>query len=90
MNRQELCPNCGMLFIFNEENKHSFWMKNTLLPLNMIFIDKNKKVVDIKKAEPCWEDPCQTYTPQEPCSYVLEVPAETFTNELIGQNAIFD
>jgi len=41
MFREELAPNAGMLFIFDAEKKHTFWMKDTLIPLDMIFIDKN-------------------------------------------------
>ena len=45
MFRDNLCDNCGMLFIFNEENKHKFWMKDTKIPLDMIFINSNLEVV---------------------------------------------
>lgn len=89
MDRKTLCPECGMLFVFNKEEKYRFWMKNTLLPLDMIFIDKTKKVADIQAAEPCLKEPCRIYEPKAPCSYVLEVPAGTFTKDLIGQNAFF-
>jgi uncharacterized membrane protein (UPF0127 family) len=50
-------------------------MKNTLIPLDMIWIDKNWKIVDIQTAEPCREDPCRSYTPSDLSLYVLEINA---------------
>ncbi len=73
MFREELCENCGMLFIFDDSNYRSFWMKNTLIPLDIIFIDENFEIMDIKYAVPCYEDPCRTYDSKEKSKYVLEV-----------------
>jgi uncharacterized membrane protein (UPF0127 family) len=50
-------------------------MKNTLIPLDMIWIDKNWKIVDIKTAQPCSKDPCPSYTPSWSGLYVLELNA---------------
>ena len=49
MNRKKLLNNEGMLFIFPRENIIQLWMKNTYIPLDVIFISKNKVIVDIKK-----------------------------------------
>lgn len=58
MFRKSLDPNSGMLFIFEEESKLSFWMKNTFIPLDMIFLDKDRAVVGIvEKAAPLTESP---------------------------------
>ena len=66
----------GMLFIFEEEDTHSFWMKNTLIPLDIIWLNKNKEVVFIKKnAQPCKEKYCQSITPTKKAKYVLELNA---------------
>jgi hypothetical protein len=46
-NRPQLCQNCGMLFIFPTPQILSFWMKDTLIPLDMIFIDQNKTITNI-------------------------------------------
>ena len=62
-----------MLFIFEREDMHSFWMKNTLLPLDLIFISEELTVVDIIQAAPCKELPCANYTPEEKALYVVEV-----------------
>ena len=62
----------GMLFIFNEEMQRTFWMKNTLIPLDMMFINEDFEIVTIHHAIPCEEDPCKTYTSPD-AKYVLEV-----------------
>jgi len=74
MNRERLNSESGMLFIFDTESKRSFWMKNTLIPLDIIWIDENKKVVFIKHdAEPCKTEKCKTFGPNKNAKYVLEI-----------------
>ena len=73
MFRGSLDETSGMFFIFENENYQIFWMKNTLIPLDLVYIDKNLKVVDIKYAVPCKEDPCTVYKSAKPAKYVLEV-----------------
>ena len=72
MFREELCDTCGMLFVFENDYEHSFWMKNTLIPLDMLFINNDYVIVDILEAEPCVQDLCEAYTPEAPARYVLE------------------
>ena len=73
MFREFLDENSGMLFIFNEKAKYGFWMKNTLIPLDVVYIDEDLNIVDIIYAEPCKEDPCFIYKPKSDARYVLEV-----------------
>jgi uncharacterized membrane protein (UPF0127 family) len=71
MYRQHLAPDAGMLFLFDQEGPQVFWMKNTLIPLDMVFIDHDHRIVGIvADAEP------QTLTPRavpKPSQYVLEI-----------------
>ncbi|MBW3013234.1 DUF192 domain-containing protein [Candidatus Woesearchaeota archaeon] len=85
MHRESLCISCGMLFIMDKEAKHSFWMKNTLIPLDMVFINSDLVIVDVLHAEPCKEDPCVHYTPKEDALYVLETNVMKFDESLIGK-----
>ena len=73
MSRENLNENEGMLFVFENEDYQTFWMKNTLISLDMIFIDENLKIVDIKNAQPCEEEQCNLYKSSKPAKYVLEV-----------------
>jgi YVTN family beta-propeller protein len=76
MFRQHLPSNAGMLFAFSSEEPRAFWMKNTLVPLDMIFVNDNSEIVDIiENVPPCEQDPCPSYPSEEPAQYVLEVNA---------------
>ena len=75
MFREKLEENEGMLFIFDDEKQVSFWMKNTLIPLDMIFINKNLEIVSVKTAVPCEKDPCQVYESSKPVKFVIEANA---------------
>ena len=73
MFREKLGENEGMLFIFDDEEIRNFWMKNTLISLDIIFIDKDKRITNIEKADPCEEDTCRIYSSKGLAKYVLEV-----------------
>ncbi len=71
MNRKSLRPNAGMLFIFPDQQMRAFWMKDTLIPLDMIFMDAAKKIVGIVHgATPKSLDPRAV---DAPAQYVLEI-----------------
>jgi uncharacterized protein len=70
--RRELPEGKGMLFLFPDEGDHTFWMRNTLIPLDLIFIGKQRKVVGIvPQAAP---KTLTTRSGGQPSLYVLEVP----------------
>ncbi|MCX8202381.1 MAG: DUF192 domain-containing protein [Candidatus Micrarchaeota archaeon] len=75
MNTTSLGINEGMLFIFESEGYHSFWMKDTLIPLEVMFIDSNFIVTEITKMDPCQPGyfNCKIYSPKSKIKYALEV-----------------
>lgn len=74
MGRESLGDREGLLFVFEDDAPRTFWMKNTLLPLDMIFLDREGVVVHLEEnAQPCRKDPCQLYTSPVPARFVLEV-----------------
>jgi hypothetical protein len=76
MNRESLGENSGMLFVFDAPAPLTFWMKDTLIPLDMIFIGADKKVVEVKpNIQPCRIAFCPTYPGIAPAQYVVEVNA---------------
>jgi len=76
MYRDRLPDGVGMIFLFPESGEYPFWMKNTLIPLDMIWIDDGKNVVAIHHdVPPCKADPCPSYPPHALAKYVLELAA---------------
>ena len=74
MFRDRLREGTGMLFVFPQTTELSFWMKNTLISLDMVWIDEQQRVVHVKEnVPPCKADPCPTYSPGVNARYVLEV-----------------
>ena len=76
MYRESMAENEGMVFIFDTPGSYPFWMKNTLIPLDMIWVDADRRVVFIAPSvPPCKADPCPNFpaTPPPPALYVVEV-----------------
>lgn len=73
---ESMPKNEGMLFVFNDSAPRTFWMKNTLIPLDMVFVDENFVVVDVKEnIPPCEADPCETYPSEPDSKFVIELNA---------------
>ncbi len=70
MERTELAEDAGMLFVFDREVTDGFWMRNTLIPLSIAYIDSGGRIVDIQDMEPLDETP---HPPASPYQYALEV-----------------
>ena len=76
MFRATLPEDYGMLFIFEHPGKNQFWMKNTLIPLDILWMDDRKRIIHIEyQVPPCTLDPCPLYGPLGDSHYVLEVKA---------------
>jgi len=91
MHRDHLDRDSGMLFIFSQATQHSFWMKNTLIPLDMIWLNHVRQVVHIEEnVPPCKQEPCPTYTPKRESIYVLELNAGEVKNKGIREGDSFE
>lgn len=76
MNRPSLPKDSGMLFVFSDEETRSFWMKDTLISLDVIFISSKGRVNEMTTLNPCQEtEICQPYNSKTPAQYVLEINA---------------
>jgi hypothetical protein len=74
MFRRSIPRNYGMLFVYSDEDIRSFWMKNTWIRLDLIFLNRNRQVVDMFiDVPPCVSDPCPSYASKVPAQYVLEI-----------------
>jgi uncharacterized membrane protein (UPF0127 family) len=76
MGRRHLGKDEGMLFVFEEEDYHSFWMKDTRIPLSIAFIDKEGRIVSIKDMKPLT---LETHIPPQPILYALEMKKGWFS-----------
>ncbi len=70
MGREHLGPDEGMLFIFEKEDYHSFWMKDTRIPLSLAFIDKQGRILKITDMKPLT---LESHFPPAPILYALEM-----------------
>jgi uncharacterized protein len=63
----------GMLFIYQDLGRHNFWMKNTLIPLDIIWMNEDLEVIYVESVQPCKTESCPSYGPDEDSMYVLEL-----------------
>lgn len=94
MYRPRLDENAGMLFVFEETASWGFWMKNTLIPLSIAFIDKTRRIVDIKDMQVAPDPehgPFEIYMSAKPYRYALEVNQGFFKRKgiMVGARMFF-
>lgn len=82
-NRDEMCANCGMLFIFDNSDMHSFWMKDMRFPIDIIWIKNNRIVEIMENIEIPSNGSIKSYRPVVPSDMVLEV-----NSGFVGKNNI--
>ena len=70
MFRESMAPNAGMLFVFDETTTHCMWMKNTLIPLSVAFLDEKGAIVSIHEMAPKTEN---SHCAARPARYALEM-----------------
>ncbi len=80
MHRESLPDDAGMIFVFEDEIRGGFWMKNTLIPLSIAFADSDGTILRILDMEPCEADPCEIYDPGVAYRNALEVNQGAFAS----------
>jgi hypothetical protein len=74
--RSSLEMDHGMLFVFDHQNRWAFWMKGMQFPLDVIWFDSNRSIIQyVESLQPCYLDDCPTFSPQTDALYALEVNA---------------
>jgi uncharacterized membrane protein (UPF0127 family) len=74
MFRTELAPDRGMLFIFEREQVQAFWMRNTYIPLDILYFDNQRRLVSMsQRTPPCRSQQCPNYPSKGPARFTLEI-----------------
>jgi hypothetical protein len=84
MHRKAMEPNAGMVFVFEEDAAHCMWMKNTLIPLSVAFIDNSGTILNIADMQPQSE---QTHCAAKPARFALEMNKGWFAQRGIKAGA---
>jgi uncharacterized protein len=91
MFRESLPERTGMLFPFADQGVHKFWMKNTMIPLDIIWLDGAGRVVFVSAdTPPCKADPCPNYGPDLPAESVLEIAGGMAAKEKVTVGSRID
>ncbi|MCB0407967.1 MAG: DUF192 domain-containing protein [Bdellovibrionales bacterium] len=95
MYRESLKENQGMLFVFDQDNILTFWMKNTKISLSVAFFDKKKKLVHIEDMDPpesvmMLDQNLKRYSSLEPAKYALEMKKGWFKHNKIQIGDAFE
>jgi hypothetical protein len=84
MHRPSMAPNAGMVFVFEQDSRHCMWMKNTLIPLSVAFIDASGAIVNIADMQPHSE---QSHCAARPARYALEMNKGWFAERAVKPGA---
>lgn len=87
MQREYLAPQRGMLFVFDADARHCMWMKNTLIPLSVAFLDSSGKIINIDEMQPQTEN---NHCAGRPARFALEMNAAWFRKRGIGPGFVID
>lgn len=95
MGRNKLSKNSGMLFVFDSQRRldDGFWMYQTLIPLDIAFLDKKGEILSIHQMEPCESkdfNKCPTTYPKYPYYYALEMNKNFFNKNGLSEGDIVD
>ena len=85
MNVTALQPDDGMAFVWAEPTTSTFWMKDTLIPLSIAFVNPDGTIVSISDMQPCHADPCPTYASAAPYTMAVEANVGWFADHGIGR-----
>ena len=91
MFRASLPKDHGMLFVFDQPDFHTIWMKNCKFPIDIVWLDGDRRVVDVAPSvPPCKAEPCPVYQPMRRASYVVEMNAGEAGREKVARGAVLD
>jgi uncharacterized membrane protein (UPF0127 family) len=88
MFRPSLPADRGLLFRFERSDFHGIWMKNCRFPIDIVWLDEERKVVDVKEAAPpCKAEPCPVYLPMRRATWVVEINSGQARREKLVRGA---
>ena len=82
MLRKHLAANAGMLFVFDQTAQHCMWMRNTLIPLSVAFLDAQGRIINVEEMSPQTED---NHCASKPAKFALEMNAGWFKSRGLGK-----
>lgn len=85
MYRKTLAKDTGMLFVYPKPGYYRIWMKNTLIPLTVIWLDAQAIIINIESLKPCRLSNCPSFNADRPSSYILELHHEAVDRFNLGE-----
>ena len=85
MYRESMHQQSGMLFLYQQSGNYRIWMKNTLIPLTVLWLDKEAKILQVKALKPCIEERCPVYGAGPDTRFILELHADQYPHFKTGE-----